>query len=107
MTQKIQVLLEDDLTGGTAQETIRFGLDGASYEIDLNKRNAKRLRNSLEEYVKHARRIRARGRTRRGQTAARRRRSADIRAWAKRSGFQVSDRGRIPAEVVEKWENEH
>lgn len=106
MTQKIQVLLEDDLTGGTAQETIRFGLDGETYEIDLNKRNASKLRRSLEEYVRHARRARSRSR-RRSQGAARRRRSADIRAWAKQSGFEVSDRGRIPTEVVERYERTH
>jgi hypothetical protein len=106
MTQKVQVLLEDDLTGGTAQETIRFGLDGEAYEIDLNKRNATKLRRSLEDYIQHARRVRARRRGR-GQTAARRRRSADIRAWAKRSGIQVSDRGRIPSDVVARYEESH
>jgi sRNA-binding protein len=105
MSQKVQVLLEDDLTGGQAQETIRFGLDGTSYEIDLNRRNAKKLRLSLEEYVKHARRIRARGRRR--QRAARRERSADIRRWAKESGIQISDRGRIPTDVVEQYERTH
>jgi hypothetical protein len=106
MTQKIQVTLEDDLTGGAAQETIRFGLDGATYEIDLNRRNAKKLRNSLEEYVRHARRARTRTR-RRGQATARRRRSAEIRSWAKKSGIQISDRGRIPADVVARYERSH
>lgn len=106
MTQKVQVLLEDDLTGGAAQETIRFGLDGDMYEIDLNKKNATKLRRALEEYVRHARKVRPRRRSR-GQTAARRRRSAEIRAWAKRAGIEVSDRGRIPSDVVARYEESH
>lgn len=105
MAQKVQVLLEDDLSGGPAEATVRFGLDGAVYEIDLNEANASRLRESLQPYVEHARKASV-PRQRRGR-AANRERSADIRSWAKTAGIQVSERGRIPADVVAKYEAAH
>lgn len=105
MAQKVQVLLEDDLTGGPADTTVRFGLDGTLYEIDLNSENATRLRESLQPFVAHARKAGTGRRKSRG--ASSRERSADIRSWAKRAGIQVSDRGRIPADVVAKYEAAH
>lgn len=106
MAQKVQVLLEDDLSGGPAQTTVRFGLDGANYEIDLNEENANRLRESLRPFVQHARKANV-GKQRRSRGASSRERSADIRSWAKSAGIQVSDRGRIPADVVAKYEAAH
>lgn len=105
MAQKVQVLLEDDLSGGPAEATVRFGLDGAAYEIDLNSDNASKLRESLQPFVTHARKAGAGRRRTRG--ASSRERSADIRSWAKSAGIQVSDRGRIPADVVAKYEAAH
>lgn len=106
MAQKVQVLLEDDLSGGPAEATVRFGLDGATYEIDLNEENASKLRESLQPYVENARKA-AGARQRRTRGSLNRERSADIRSWAKSAGIQVSDRGRIPAEVVAKYEAAH
>jgi nucleoid-associated protein Lsr2 len=104
MAQKITVALEDDLDGGPADETVRFGLGGAEYEIDLNKKNARAFRKQLAPFVEHARKA-GRGQTRRpGRTQSTRRRSSDIRAWAKERGIAVSERGRIPASVVEQYE---
>lgn len=103
MAQKVTVTLEDDLTGGPAEETVRFAFEGTEYEIDLNAKNAAALRKQLATYIKHARkagRTPARGA---GRTAASRQRSGDIRAWAKERGLAVSDRGRIPASVVEQY----
>lgn len=100
MAQRVQVVLEDDLDGGKAEETVTFGLDGATYEIDLSKKNAAKLRDALAGYVGAGRRVsgrrgsRARGRGGRSATD-----SADIRAWAKENGYEVSERGRISAEV--------
>jgi Lsr2 len=104
MAQKITVVLEDDLDGGAADETVRFGLAGAQYEIDLNAKNAGRFRKQLAPFIEHARRV-GRGPGRRtGRTAAGRERSSGIRAWAKDQGIAVSARGRIPASVVEQYE---
>src|SRR5262249_4175582 len=104
MAQKVTVTLEDDLDGGTAVETVRFGFGGAQYEIDLSAKNARRFRQQLAPFIEHARKA-GRGPGRRpGRTAASRERSGGIRAWAKDQGIAVSARGRIPASVVEQYE---
>jgi hypothetical protein len=104
MAQKVTVALEDDLDGGPADETVRFGLDGAEYEIDLSKKNATAFRRQLAPFTEHARRAGRAQRRRPGRTASSRERSGDIRAWAKDQGIAVSDRGRIPASVAEQYE---
>jgi hypothetical protein len=101
MATKVAVALEDDLDGGPADETVRFEVGGTQYEIDLNKKNAKAFRKQLAPFVEHARRA-GRG-PRRPRTSSSRQRSGDIRAWAKEQGITVSDRGRIPANVVEQY----
>lgn len=111
MARKVQVLLVDDVDGSTAEETVSFGLDGANYEIDLSDANAKAFRDALSTYVASARKA---GRvpitkTARTGSSAKPSPSADraqnqaIRDWAKRNGLQVSERGRIPADIIEKY----
>jgi hypothetical protein len=104
MAQKMTVALEDDLDGGPADETVRFGLGGTEYEIDLSKKNATAFRRQLAPFTDHARKTRREQRRRAGRTASSRERSGDIRAWAKDHGIEVSDRGRIPASVIEQYE---
>ena len=104
MAQKVTVVLEDDLTGGPAEQTVRFAFDGTDYEIDLNAKNAAKFGKQLALYLEHARRA-GRGSSRRpGRTAANRQRSGDIRAWAHEQGLAVSARGRIPASVVAQYQ---
>jgi hypothetical protein len=107
-----EIRLIDDLDGEAADETVEFGIDGKSYEIDLSKDNASRLRDALAAYVSAARR--AGGRRRGGASAGvARRPSIDreqnqaIREWARKRGMKVSDRGRIPAEVLEAYHQEN
>ena len=102
MATKITVALEDDLEGGPADETVRFAVGGTQYEIDLNKKNAAAFRKQLAPFVEHARRA-GRGQ-RRPRSSSSRQRSGDIRAWANEQGIAVSGRGRIPAIVVEQYE---
>jgi nucleoid-associated protein Lsr2 len=105
VAQKISVTLEDDLDGGPAAGTTRFGLDGAEYEIDLSQHNADTLRKTLAPFIEHARRATSGGPARQGErTASVRQRSADIRAWAREHGIAVNERGRIPATVLEQYE---
>ena len=104
MATKITVVLEDDIQGGPAEETLRFGLDGREYEIDLNSTNAAAFRQQIAPYLEHARRAGSRPLQRPVRTAASRERSADIRAWAKDNGIAVSERGRIPANVIQQYE---
>jgi hypothetical protein len=104
MAQKITLELQDDLDGGPAAETVRFGVDGAEYEIDLSKKNAAAFRRKLAPFIDHARKAGRGQRRRPGRTAASRDRSGSIRAWAKQAGIAVSARGRIPASVVEQYQ---
>ncbi len=96
--------LEDDLDGGPADHTLRFGLGGADYEIDLNAANAAAFRRQLASFIDHARIAGTGQRIRPARTASGGVRGAQIRAWAKGKGIEVSDRGRIPAAVIEQYE---
>ena len=104
MVQKVTVVLEDDLTGGPAEQTVRFAFDGTDYEIDLSAKNAAAFGKQLAPYIEHARRAGRVPSRRSGRTAVNRQRSGDIRAWAKEHGLAVSERGRIPASVVEQYQ---
>lgn len=109
MAQKTQVILVDDVDGSEATQTITFALDGVSYEIDLNDEHAAALRGSLEEWTTKARRTagrRSSGR-RRSAGAASSGETQRIREWAREQGLEVSDRGRISAEVREAYEAAH
>ena len=104
MAQKVTVALEDDLDGGPAYETVRFGIGGTDYEIDLSTKNAAAFRRQLAPFIDHARKTGRGPRRRPGRSASSREHSADIRAWAKVQGITVSERGRIPASVVKQYE---
>ncbi|MGE5288263.1 MAG: histone-like nucleoid-structuring protein Lsr2, partial [Micromonosporaceae bacterium] len=98
------VALEDDLDGSLADETLRFAFGGTEYEIDLSKKNAGKFRRQLAPYLEHARKAGRAQPRRGGRSAASRQRSRDIRAWARQQGISVSERGRIPAGVVQQYE---
>lgn len=108
VAQKVQVLLVDDLDGGEADETVTFALDGKTYEIDLTTANADKLRGLLEPYTKGGRRTGGRSSGGRGKGRAASAGSPDtakIRAWAKENGYNVNDRGRVPAEIKQAYED--
>jgi hypothetical protein len=108
MTQRVQVLLIDDLDGSSADETVGFGLDGSSYEIDLSSKNAGRLREALANYVAHGRKsgvIRSTGRRRPSRSTGVN--TADVRRWARGNGYSVNDRGRISTEVLDAYLSAH
>lgn len=113
MAQKVTVQLVDDLDGTAAQDisTVTFGLDGAEYEIDLTTGNADKLRANLADFVGAARRIggRAKRGTIKGATTptANREQTRAVREWARKNGFELSDRGRIPSIVIEAFEAAH
>ncbi|QXT29833.1 Lsr2 family protein [Rothia dentocariosa] len=110
MAQKVRIILEDDLDGGPAEETVRFGLDGAHYEIDLSSANAARLRDAIRPFASKGRRVQVgasqRGsRSGRGSSAPVKRNpeTAAIRKWARENGYEVSDRGRIHQEIQDAY----
>jgi len=104
VAQQIQTLFIDDLDGGEAAGTVRFGLDGTEYEIDLSTAHGDELRNALELYVRHARRTGSTARrAARGSRASSPVDNAKVREWAKGQGIEIRERGRVPASVVEKY----
>lgn len=110
MAQKVKIILEDDLDGGPADETVRFGLDGGLFEIDLSSANAARLRDALRPFAAKARRVpatRAAGRpagSRTTSTASKRNPEiAEIRQWAQENGYEVSSRGRIHQNIQDAY----
>jgi hypothetical protein len=121
VAQKVVVSLVDDLDESEADETVEFGIDGTTYEIDLSDANAGKLRDSLADYIAHARRLSGRRRSssrsaaapastpRRGggRASVDREQNQAIREWARKQGMTVSERGRIPSEVSEAYHKAH
>ena len=89
------------------QLTRAFSLDGRDYEIDLCEKHSQKFDEVLKRFADKARRATIRVSRPKRRTTAHRQRSADIRSWAKRSGIEVSDRGRIPSEIISKYEASH
>ena len=106
MAQKIQTLFVDDLDGGEAEGTVRFGLDGASYEIDLSAIHAEELRSVLAPYARAGRKVSGGARRparSQGKAAANGFGTNEVRDWAKANGLEIKARGRIPADVVARF----
>jgi hypothetical protein len=109
VAQKITTLFIDDIDGGAAEGTVRFALDGTEYEIDLNAQHSEELRSALGKYVSHARKVggttrragRAAGRGGRGSGSTLN--TTEIRNWARENGYDIKDRGRVPADLVAKY----
>jgi hypothetical protein len=106
--REVTVALIDDFDGSEAAETIRFGCDGKSYEIELSKSNANELRRTLRPYIDRARTARRSPAARGTRGRAPNRRSegynrTEVRAWAKANRIKIAPRGRIANDVVERW----
>ena len=102
MAQKVEILLVDDLDGTKAAETLTFAIDGAAYEIDLNEKNATKLRQSLGKYVDNGRRLNGKRQARRPSANTR-----EIREWARSKGMEVSATGAISKGVREAYAQAH
>jgi hypothetical protein len=107
MAQKVQLILTDDIDGSSAAETVLFGIDGVTYEIDLTSEHAAELRDALTKYIEHGRKV---GTPARGRAAGRGARAtgrdyvpAAVREWAASQGIDVPARGRIPGEVLDRY----
>ena len=101
MATKVLTTLQDDIDGSDATQTIRFALDGIEYEIDVSDRNANRLRNSLSDFIAHGRKVG--GRHGRKPVSSGHVDTKAVRKWAEANSIEVSSRGRIPADVVERY----
>jgi hypothetical protein len=109
VAQKVETVFIDDLDGSKADTTIRFGLDGSDFEIDLNTTHADEFRKTAERYIEAGRKVSSgarrstRGSARRTSTSSGPS-SSEVRDWAKSQGLEVKERGRIPAELVVKFQ---
>jgi len=101
MAQRVHVVLEDDIDGGAADETVVFTLDGATYEIDLSTKNADKLRDVLAPYTAVGRRT---GGRRKRSAVERPSEATEIRTWAADNGYTVSARGRVSGEIKDAYE---
>ena len=101
MASRTIVLLEDDVDGSKADETIEFGIDGTTYAIDLSTSNATKLRGALDGYINKARKVSGKRSTSRKASSAVDLRA--VRAWAASNGIELSSRGRVPASVLEQY----
>jgi hypothetical protein len=114
MAQKVSITLVDDIDESEASETVSFGLDGTSYEIDLNDTHAAELRDALAPYVGHARKSGTSRGARKSSSNGRRASSSDdgpsakdVREWARANGWDVPDRGRVSSDVREAYDAAH
>lgn len=114
MAQKVSVQIVDDIDGGEATQTVPFALDGVTYEIDLSDDNAGALREELERFIDASRRVGGRKvKVATGQSTVvggtakptDRERNQQVRAWASANGYAIAERGRIPNEIYEAFDN--
>ncbi|MBY8862064.1 Lsr2 family protein [Nocardia sp. CA2R105] len=107
MAKKVTVELIDDYDGKSkAEETVLFGIDGVEYEIDLSVKNAGKLRDAFEQWAEPARKVGriSKGKSKiGGRTAADKEQTKAVREWARKNGYDVSNRGRIQASIVEAY----
>jgi Lsr2 len=106
VAQRTQVLYVDDIDGSDAEGTVRFGFDGTDYEIDLNKAHADQLTQAFGPFIAAARKVPSSRRPGRAARAGRHNLS-DVRAWARDQGIKISERGRIPEDVLAKYNAAH
>jgi hypothetical protein len=105
MAQQIQTLYIDDIDGGEAAGTVRFGLDGAEYEIDLSTKHTDELHTALAKYIGHARKAGGTSKPApRGRRAASTIDTTAVRNWARGQGYDIKDRGRVPSDLVAKYQ---
>jgi hypothetical protein len=108
MASIVAVVVTDDIDGSEGAETVSFGVDGVTYEIDLAENNRAKLAEAMSPYVGAARKVSLRRpRTGAGRQTTARVDRAEIRAWAKEQGLKVSERGRISAEIMQQYEASH
>lgn len=107
MVMRVVEVFEDDLDGSTADVTLSFAFDGTSYEIDLSNASAQRMREVIQPYVEAARIVTNTRSTRRAPSRGSGDSPAVVRQWARANGYEVNERGRIPAGLVAAYRAAH
>jgi hypothetical protein len=107
MAQTTVITVTDDIDGSEGAETISFSFAGQGYEIDLSSKNIGRFRKGLQPYIDSGRKVSRQATARPARSRTTRNDSSAIRTWAAEQGLAVSERGRIPAAIVAKYEADH
>lgn len=110
MVAQVITILLDDMDGSEATGTFEFAFDGSQYEIDLNDAHAKELREALMPFVENGRRVGGRKKKKAPTAvpeAASAPSAAEIREWARANGYEVTDRGRVPQEMRDAYNEAH
>jgi Lsr2 len=107
MAQTVIVTVTDDIDGSEGAETVSFSFAGQGYEIDLSQKNHDKFKKGLQPFIDAGRRVSRQGATRTARSRTSRNNSGAIRAWAAEQGLTVSERGRIPASIMAKYEAAH
>jgi hypothetical protein len=107
MAKSVSVVVTDDMDGSGGARTVSFGYDGVNYEIDLADENRAKLEAALAPFIAVGRRARGGSRRAAGRSAGRTTDLGAVRAWAREAGLNVSERGRISAEVMRQYEAAH
>jgi Lsr2 len=107
MAKTVSVVTTDDLDGSPDAEMLAFSFDGQGYEIDLSKKNLAEFEKSLQPFMDAGRRTAQRRTARAGRGAGSRIDNVAVRAWAVGQGLKVSERGRLSADVISKYEAAH
>ncbi|HEY6480187.1 MAG TPA: Lsr2 family protein [Streptosporangiaceae bacterium] len=109
MAQRTVVTFEDDIDGSAAEGTVTFALNGVQYDIDLSKKNSDKLAKALAPYVASARKVSSRASARSAPAGSRQKKhdQSAVREWARAQGMTISDRGRLAADVLAKYDAAH
>lgn len=107
MASIVSVVVSDDLDGSEGAETVTFGFDGVTYEIDLATKNRAKLAKAIAPYIDAARKVKPRRTRTSSSPRIRSAESGAVREWAKQQGLKVSERGRISADVMQQYEASH
>ena len=107
MAQTTVITITDDIDGSKNAETVTFSFDGQAYEIDLAEKNLRKFRKGLQPFIDSGRRTQRPTAARSPRSTTPKSNSSDIRAWAAAQGLAISERGRIPAAVVAKYQAAH
>ncbi len=122
MAKRVTTQLVDDIDGSVIDdesgETIEFAVNGVEYVIDLKAKNATEFHRKLDYYIEHSTRVGGRKRkpspagaatpARPGTPATRDpAQTRAIRQWAADEGYEINDRGRIPAAIEEAYNAAH
>jgi hypothetical protein len=106
MAQKLEIQLIDDLDGSEAAGTVRFGVNGRLYEIDLSAANRQKMAEALRPFIDNARKIPG-TRRRSPLRPVTRHDQAAVREWARAHGMEISARGRLPLNAAEAYDLAH